>query len=200
MSELRLLLGSTIAIAIVALPSDAAAQPIVPPGNSAATQYTQAFPTAGGEQKAGGHKGKRTPVKVLGERNTRRLEAKGPQGRALATFAAETSPAPVAASDRSGTGSATGGGNTKHEGHGANRKGRYAGSGHGGGAGGARGAAGDSGARAALSNGSSGLGEVIGQAIGSSSSGQIGLLLPLVVIGIVLWSLAFLWRQKRRVT
>jgi hypothetical protein len=48
-------------------------------------------------------------------------------------------------------------------------------------------------------HGSSGLGEVLGQATGSSSSGQLGLLLPLVVIGAIAWALAFFWRQRRRV-
>ena len=46
--------------------------------------------------------------------------------------------------------------------------------------------------------GSSGFGEVIGQATGTSSSGHLGILLPLVIIAAALGSLAYLWRRKRR--
>ena len=45
-------------------------------------------------------------------------------------------------------------------------------------------------------SGSSGLGEVIGQATGSSS-GELGLLLPLLIIAVVIWSAAYLRRQRR---
>jgi hypothetical protein len=48
-----------------------------------------------------------------------------------------------------------------------------------------------------LPSGSSGLGEVIAEATGSSSSGGLGMLLPLAIAGAIAWSLAFLWRQRR---
>jgi hypothetical protein len=38
----------------------------------------------------------------------------------------------------------------------------------------------------------------LAQATGSSS-GQLGLFLPLIIIGTVIWSLNFLWRQRRQV-
>ena len=45
--------------------------------------------------------------------------------------------------------------------------------------------------------GSSGLGEVIGQATGSSSSGQLGLLLPLLILAVATWAVAYVLRQRR---
>ena len=62
----------------------------------------------------------------------------------------------------------------------------------------ASGGGGGSRPRAGGPSGSSGLDEVIGQATGSSSSGQMGLLLPLVIVGAVVGSLAYLWRRKRQ--
>ena len=45
--------------------------------------------------------------------------------------------------------------------------------------------------------GSSGLSAVIGQATGSSSSGQLGLLLPLVILAAIIGSVVYLWRRRR---
>ncbi len=212
MLELRTFFGMAAVAAVTAFPATATAEQIVPPSNSAAAQYTEAFPTAGGEQEVGGHKkGKRPPSKVLGGRDTHRLESKGKQGKEVAHFAAETSPAPVATHEQSGSGSASPAAaepetnSTEHKAHGSG--GGNAGGNGGGGGGGAAtpaqsgnppAAASGSGS-AAEPNGSSGLGEVLSQATGSSSSGQLGLLLPLVLIGAVIWSLVFLWRQRRRI-
>ena len=95
------------AIVLLALPMAAGAEYYVPPGNSAATQYTEALPTAGGDRDAAKGKSKaeqRSPAKVLGSRNARRLEAQGPAGRAAAKLAAETSPAAEAPGAGSGSG------------------------------------------------------------------------------------------------
>lgn len=62
----------------------------------------------------------------------------------------------------------------------------------------ASGGSGGSGGKAGEPSGSSGLGEVIRQATGSSSSGQMGMVLPLTIVAAFLGSLAYLWWRKRR--
>lgn len=174
---------------------------LVPPENSAVTQYTEAFPTAGGEKDA--HKARnanRSARKVLGERNARKLRQRGAEGRAVAEVVVETAPVveergpgPV-----EGSAEATGGG-------GANGRG-------GGGAGGSgpeadrpptRGdgsaATADPLSRPVEASGSSGLTEVIARATGSSSSGGMGILLPLLIVATLLWACAYFARQRRPV-
>lgn len=48
--------------------------------------------------------------------------------------------------------------------------------------------------------GSSGLSEVIEQAVGRSSSGGVEFLLPLVIVVVVAGSLTYLWRRQRQAT
>lgn len=168
MKALKTGLGSfAAAAAIFAFPSVGVAAHLIPPGNSAATQYTEAFPTAGGQQQTGkgSNRGSHSPAGVLGARNTRKLDAQGPQGRAAAEVAAATAPSVAL-------------GNTPGASHGA----------------------GDSRSSSGLPSGSSGLGEVIAQATGSSSSGELGLLLPLLIVTALAWSLANLLRQRKRPT
>lgn len=177
-----------------------AAETVVPPGNSSVTQYTEAFPTAGGNAKSntplggGGGKGK-TPTQVLGSKNAQKLESKGPVGEEVATLSAET--APVSATPTGG------GGNTHAAGNGGANNASHAGGKPAGSTGGGEGNA-ASGPRPAGStasdtaSGSSGLGEVLGQATGSSS-GELGLFLPLILIGTVVWSLYYLRRERRQV-
>jgi hypothetical protein len=185
----------TAVVAIFALPTPAPAEYLVPPGNSAVNQYTESVPTAGGNRgvREGG-KGGRTPAKVLGRDNAQRLEAQGEEGREAAEVAAETAPAttavtPEPADDDEATGATAGGGAGTDDG------------------GGSRHAVGDSarqgtgnGGTAVEVGGSSGFDEVVAQATGSSSSGQLGLLLPLILLGVVAWALAFLLRQRRQPT
>ncbi|HEU4736290.1 MAG TPA: hypothetical protein VFS48_04595, partial [Solirubrobacterales bacterium] len=57
----------------------------------------------------------------------------------------------------------------------------------------------DSGTTTELPDGSSGFGEVLAEATGSSS-GETGLLLPLTILATAAWALAFLWRQRNRPT
>jgi hypothetical protein len=197
-----------LAMALCAPPSTAAAEAIVPPGNSAAAQYTETFPTAGGEKETGGQKKEKLTVgQALGERNARHLEAKGSAGKEVADFAAETSPAPVATlvEPSSGGGGDRGGGGkdrtqkagqADHAGKGqTDGKGVPSAGNTGNGGPGSSSAPADQ----SQSAGSSGLGEVLGQATGSSSSGKLGLLLPLVIVGAVIGSLLYLWRQRQRV-
>jgi hypothetical protein len=202
-----------LALAMAALPATAGAESIVPPSNSAAAQYTEAFPTAGGEKQVSGRKNKkRTPAKVLGGHDAHKLESKGKQGREVADFAAETSPASTPEVEPNGeapeanevpAGSKSSSGGKKKDGHpeeGAGGSGQGGGSPPGKNPNGGGGTAGTAHPSAGVSepSGSSGLGEVIGQATGSSSSGQLGFLLPLALVAAVVWALVFYWRQRRR--
>lgn len=174
------------AIALLVLPLAAQAQYVVPPDNSAVNQYTETVPTAGGGQDTDRQGKKRhSPAEVLGAGNAKRLEAQGPQGRAAAEVAAATAPAgdlpPAAPTVETEVGAQAKQGGTGNV---------------------PEADAASSPAVSPLSSdssGSSGLGEVIAQATGSSSSGEMGLLLPLVIVAALAWSLSYFWRQRRRV-
>ena len=161
-------LGLLAAMLLAASSPAASAAELVPPGNSAVNQYTETYPTAGGDATEGGA-GKRSPAQALGDRNARRLEALGQDGRAAANLAAATTPARAEATR--GDDPSPGG-----EGPGTGRK---------------DGA--DTGP-----NGSSGLSEVLAQATGTSADGETGLLLPLTVLGAAVWAAAYAWRRRRR--
>ncbi len=190
------------AIAIVALPSAAQAEYLVPPGNSAATQYTEAVPTAGGPKASNNSKhGKsQSPSKILGGKNAQKLDQQGPEGQAVAEVAAETAPGAVAQTaggaasatpDHTGSQPRTNGGDGKGQAGDA-----PAGNGSG------RQAATTTATLASqpIPDGSSGIGEVLGQATGSSDSGQLGLLLPLIVLATIAWSVAYVVRRRRQPT
>lgn len=146
---------------------------VVPPGNPAATQYTETYPSAGGNASTG--KG-RSPAQALGRREARRLEGMGPQGRAAAEAAAATAPASVGTSARDGAArAASHGGVTRVRTPGAVDHREGAGS------------------------GSSGVDQVIGQATGASS-GDMGALLPLITLGAIGWAGAYAWRRRRGAT
>jgi hypothetical protein len=179
----------------LALPAAAAAEYYVPPANSAANQYTESFPGAGGESS-----GKRKPVtpgSALGADNAKKLEAKGPAGKAAAEMAAETAPPQVVDQGsgsgedpgRSDSGSKDGKGNEGESGSGA--------PGSGGSNGGSSGASGGKGApaNAAQPEGSSGISQILGQATGSSD-GNPGLWLPLVIVLTLIGSVAY-WVRSR---
>jgi hypothetical protein len=158
---LRTGLRAAIAIAILGLPAAAGAQRVVPPGNSAATQYTQTFPTGGGNSPTR-HHGHRSPAKVLGARTVRRLQAAGPTGSAAANLAAATAPRATRAGGPGATQA------TPRAPHGA------------------------------VPAGSSGLRKVLTQATGSSDSGELGLLLPLLILAAVSGSAVYFWRHRHR--
>jgi hypothetical protein len=187
----------------LALPASASAQEegaVVPPENSAATQYTEAVPTAGGDKQTGkGHKP--PPSEVLGSKNAHELQSQGKDGKAVARVVAETAP-----ETESGSGSAAS--TTPPRGSGNPQNGERA-------SGKSQGGAGNGGedqaksesptrqpattqpASEPLPDGSSALGQVIGEATGSSSTGGIGLLLPLAIVAALAWALAYLWQQRR---
>ncbi len=188
----------------IGVSSPAAAEEIVPPGNSAATQYTEAYPTAGGEKDAlkGKDKGKdRSPDKVLGKNNVKRLQEHGEAGEDVAELAAETAPAPVETSPEPSPApreprEENGGG-----GNGANG----GGGGNGGGAAPAPGKqpASESGTIEAVKvivvdqpEGSSAVGQIASQAFGAPSSGHLGLLLPLALAAALAWALLYRRRDQ----
>ena len=169
----------------MALPAAATAESVVPPGNSAATQYTETFPTSGGNVEVngslgGGGRAHRTPSQALGDRTAHELESQGAEGRAVANLASESVP-----------GSAAGPGSEGGHGSGAGGKG-----GDGGAGGGKGGGAGGNGAEAA-GGGSSGVGQVLSHAT-LSDSGQMGIFLPLVLIASLACALLYAWRRHGR--
>jgi hypothetical protein len=196
----RNLLAAIALLALAAFPPAALAATVVPPGNSAANQYTETFPTAGGNTEA--KKGKVTPGDVLGSANAKKLDSQGRQGREAAAVVAATAPPPAVDSEGEGSGgpTANGGGNGNGGGGGSG-----AGSGGGDGttaAGTGSGSAAGSGREDDLAgveeaSGSSGFGEVLGQATGSTTSGGTGLLLPLAVLATAVWALVYLLRRNR---
>jgi hypothetical protein len=184
--------GAAAVLAILALPSVAVGETVVPPGNSAATQYTETFPTAGGNTKVNGslggggssHSGGRSPAKVLGSNTAEELESHGAEGRTVAALAAE---------------SAAGG--EEEGGSGAGKKNGAGGGGSSGGSGGGgsapKAAGGGSGSLASEAPaGSSGFSEVLSHATGSSS-GEMGIFLPLVLLAAPLCALAYAWRRRQ---
>lgn len=172
------------------LPAPASAEYLVPPGNSAATQYTETVPTAGGQRNTekDRRKGGGSPAEVLGSGNAQRLDEQGEEGREVAQFAAETAPTPSPADENAPT-SGEDDRSDDDAGGAADRSG--------GAAGGSSGGTARGGGAATEPSGSSGFGEVLAQATGWSSSE--GLLL-LAILGALAWALAFLWRQRDRST
>jgi hypothetical protein len=178
------------AIAIFAFPSAAMAEELVPPGNSAVNQYTETFPTPGGDKEAKHGTKRAKPAKVLGSDNAKKLEEQGPAGREVATVAAATAPSTPAPeeTDSAGSKAAVAGRNRKEQ-HGASSlPPKQAQS--------APAASRETGASSGP-DGSSGFGEVLAHATGTSSSGELGLLLPLAIIAAVVWAVATRRRTRR---
>jgi hypothetical protein len=167
---------------------------LLPPGNSAANQYTEAFPTARGGQdpeQSEGKPRKGSSLQALGARNVRRLEAEGAEGRAAAELAAATAPSTVDSVDSLPETAPT---EPRRD---------------------AKPAADKKPHRATKEptvdvetavvvaaadvdppSGASGLSEVIGQATGSSASGGLGLWLPLIFIGVLGWAGGYTWSRR----
>jgi hypothetical protein len=203
----RFVLSLTAIAVVSATPATAVAaeEAVVPPSNSAATQYTETFPTTGGDKKTDQKPKQRSPTKVLGSNNVKKLEKQGPEGKAAAEAAAATAPtaiAPAPAPTSSSPTEANGAGGSKG-GSGSPDKGT-----------GGTGENGASGAPKPKSEtgistptdvptsepaGSSGVGSAVEQATGLSTSGQSGMLLPLVILATIIWAIAYFWRQRRQV-
>lgn len=173
------IIGLLAILAALAAAPAAGAETLVPPENSAAFQYTETFPTTGGDKET--DKVDNRSGASLDATKAKRLKEQGPAGRAVAAIVATTAPgttAPATEGGNSGSGDRAEGGK---QGESGVNDGAYADSGTGA----------DRGAK-----GSSGLGEVIEQATGSSASGEMGLLLPLLIVAALAWSIASLWRQR----
>jgi hypothetical protein len=194
-----LAIAAASAVAALALPSAAAAEYYVPPANSAANQYTESFPGAGGE--SGGKRKGATPGTALGAGNAKKLEAKGPAGKAAAEIAAETAPPQLVDHGSSGgenAGKSGGNGQTGGDGGGTGEGESGSGApGTGGSNGGSPGGGGgkDTAANVQQPQGSSGLGQVLGQATGTSD-GNLGLWLPLAIVLTLIGSVAY-WVRMR---
>lgn len=139
-------------LALLAVPASAAAAIPPPPGNSAADQYAETFPGAGGNQ-ASQPPGTADPAGTLGSETARELQQAGPDGRQAAAVAAATAPQRSAGALASGPGRSEGGG--------------------------------------------SGPLEVLEHGLGTSGSGGIGILLPLILAGVVMAAVAFLIVRSR---
>jgi hypothetical protein len=182
----------------MALPQLAAAETVVPPGNSAVIQYTEVIPSAGGGVKSGGSidAPEATPAKVLGKHKAQQLESKGSVGHEVADLVAETAPTTTAAQTGGGSAQAK---PAKHHKKGKGEK--QSGKGEGEKSGAAPAGGGSEPPQSSTDtsgSGSSGLGEILAQATGSSS-GNLGLFLPLIIIGTVIWSVTYATRQRRQV-
>ncbi len=201
-------IAALAALLLLGMPSAATAEEVIPPGNSAVNQYTESLPTPTGhtDTEKGGQKVHRSPDKTLGSRNAEKLEAQGADGRAAAKAAAETAPASVPpvvdseeevittppAGDKGNGGGGSGADSGKKAANGGQRSSRGE-------------DRADTGKAVLLSaqveepSGSSGLGEALGEATGASSAGQMGWLLPLLIVATAIWAFAYAMRQRRRV-
>jgi hypothetical protein len=97
-------------LGLLAIPAAAGAAIPPPPGNSAADQYTETFPGAGGNQTTsaatGGH-----PSRTLGSETAQEFRQAGPVGVAAAQAATATAPSrPGRAAEPTAGGSADDGG------------------------------------------------------------------------------------------
>lgn len=195
-------MGIAWLVAFAALSPVAAAETVVPPGNSAATQYTETFPTSNGEADVNKEidASNLEPSKVLGKNKTHALEQHGSDGKQVAIITAVTAPHPVAEEP----------GSEEAEAEAEEKQAPAKNQGKGGDGGGNQGQPAqqkpesggvqtdDTTVTVSQPNGSSGLGEILSQATGADS-GQLGLLLPLILIGTVVVSLTYAWRARREV-
>lgn len=192
---LRIALATASTVALV-VPAHSLADYYVPPENSAANQYTESFPGAGGEK---GGKGKNvTAADTLGPRNAKRLEERGPDGEAAAELAAETAPSQL---PTDGGSDASGGGGGDSGGGAATGTGGSGSGGSGGANGGPASSGGDAdgvgqAAKVDQPQGSSGAGHVLGQATGISD-GNVGIWLPLVILLTLAGSIAYAARSRQ---
>jgi hypothetical protein len=151
----------------------------VPPGAAGANQYMETLPGPGGNEPTTGHSGNqhgseaRNPGRVLGKANAQKLEELGPEGVAAAHLAAESAPT-AAGGKRPDSNQGTKGGQSKSPVSGESA-GRHESSG----------------------TGSSAVGQVVGQLSGSSNSGGIGLLLPVLIAMTVVGAAAYLLGRHR---
>jgi hypothetical protein len=167
---------------ILAAPA-AAAPKAVPPGHSGASQYTETLPTAGGEQPTG-EVGAATPAGGGGKGN-------GPSSGGGSSGETPTAPAPT-------TAEALGARDAKRlEKLGPEGKAAAALAAAASPTAADPGGAGAAARHAAGGDGSSPVKQVVGQLTGTSGSGGMGLLLPLLIAMSVLVAVAFVLTRRR---
>lgn len=199
-SQILSLAAVSAVAAALTLPAASPAEYYVPPANSAANQYTESFPGAGGE--SGGKRKDVTPGTALGAGNAKKLESKGKAGKEAAEVAAETAPAQLTTGDAdngSGQVDKSGGNKTSGKGNGGEEEGGSGSGGSGGSSSGGKGGGSGNGGGGANQvqqpQGSSGFGQVLGQATGAGD-GNLGLWLPLVIVLTLIGSVAY-WTRTR---
>lgn len=201
---LRIAIAAAATFALAALPALALAETVVPPGNSAATQYTETFPTTGGNAEVndsisgggsrGGHSshgGGRSPEKVLGSDTAHELESHGEEGQAVAELATESA-APAGHKGGSGKSHKRDANGGKH----TSGKAKLADAVAVGGAGNNASAPANLNVVLTKTEGSSGVSGVLSHATGSSS-GEMGIFLPLVLLAVPLCALIYVWRRRQ---
>jgi hypothetical protein len=167
-----------VAILLATAGPTAAAQN-VPPGVSGANQYTETLPGPGGNGAAGGGNsaggGPKSSAQTLGAKNARKLEALGPEGKAAAELATETSP--VGSTSKKV-------GRKGGKGAGRNSDGKHESS---------------TGTGSSSAQGSSGIQQVLGQITGTggSNSGGMDWLLPLLIGASVVVAATYLFARRR---
>lgn len=173
-----------LVLASLGLSVSAADGAVVPPGNSAATQYSETLPGAGGEEAR--NKGGANPEEAAAgapavpSQTASELRALGAEGEAALKLANTTAPPHVAGEP--------GGKKGKKE-----SKQEKQGTAAGGGSGDGPGAGGGTGLKTA---GSSGVGEVLGGVAGTSSGG-LGFFQPLIIALVLICAVAYALRRRR---
>jgi hypothetical protein len=154
----------------------------VPPGVSGANQYTETLPGPGGNAPAGGGTSTgggtgapKSAAQTLGATNARKLEALGPEGKAAAALATESSPANSSSKKAVRKGS-------KHASQGSGAK-----------------AGSSTSAGSSDAQGSSGIQQVLGQITGTggSNSGGMNWLLPLLIGASVVVAATYIFARHR---
>jgi hypothetical protein len=167
----------TAIAALLSLPAAAqAGEYFIPEGNAAVTQYAETYPSAGGEKS--GHGKQPTARATIGARHAKKLQAAGPEGAAAAQVAVETAPVgkvPAPATPQGST----------HR----NAGGDAAGGTH-------RDAAPREVPLAKSTKPGSAAGEVAAKALGADSPGQLGVLLPVVLLASLAGAIAY-WLKHR---
>ncbi len=172
------------ALALLALPAAAGAEDYyVPSGNSAVNQYSESFPSAGGEKGSGDGGGEAKHQKSIGTKNVEQLEAQGPAGAATAELAEETAPTPTVTETTTPSPQKSAH-KPAHKGAKHDSTANQAPPKH------HQAAAASTGTGAQASS-SSGLGEVASKAFGISQPGDLGALLPLILLASLAGAIAY---------
>jgi hypothetical protein len=179
------LLAGTLAAALA--PAAAGAASLVPQENSAVSQYTEGFPTGGGEKGSSSSGDSHvTPGQAIGADNAKKLDQRGAEGRAAAEVAAATSPLATSAGS-------SGGGDQR--GVGKSRGGQHGNGGNGATRGG-------DGQKSAAEPSSAGAGSgavgTLAEAATGTDSRELGVILPLFLLAALIWGAAYAVRSRER--